>query len=170
MFRDLEIEGRANEIRNLTRGLPYRAEYRAKIRRAVGPQPQRRRMRQCPMGGINNDPAGSERNVMFSGDFGRDVRFHIDGGRAGLVMQPELFVRARDNGVGPHNVRMNRIWQDMEKPSRPCAIGGDQFFAVPHTGRHDPIACNEIRCQPASNTKTDDACRATRDRCAKSRA
>ena len=64
---------------------------------------------------------------------------------------------------------MNGVWKYLEECLRPCAIGRNYVFAAPNTRRYDPIACNEIRCQPAGNSKTDDARSAARDRCAKSR-
>ena len=43
-------------------------------------------------------------------------------------------------------------------------IGRNNVCIVPDTGRHDPVTRNEIGRQPPSDSKTNDARNAMRDR------
>lgn len=159
----------ADEIGKLVRVLPDRVEYRGNIWRAVEAQAQGRSGWKRSVGCIDDDTASNERNAMFCGNLGRNVRLHIDGSRPRLIIKLKLFRGAGYHGIRPHDVCVNGVWKDLNEALCPCAIGRNYVFAAPDTRRYDPIACNQIRCQPAGNSKTDDARGAARDRRAKSR-
>ena len=159
----------ADKIGKLARVLPDRVEYRGNIRRTVEAQPQGRGGWKGSVGCIDDDTAGNEWNMVLGGNLGRNVRLHIDSSRPRLIVKLKLFRGARDHGIRAENVCVNGVWECLEECLRPCTIGRNYVFAAPDTRRYDPITCNEIRCQPAGNSKTDDARSAVRDRRAKSR-
>ena len=82
------------------------------------------------MGRIDDDTAGDERNAMLGGDLRGDVRFHIDGSRARLIMEVKLFHRACDYGIRAGDVRVDGVRQRLEEPLCPCAIGREYALAV----------------------------------------
>jgi len=100
---------------------------------------------------------------MLGGYLGRNVRFHIDGSRTGLIIELKLFYGPRDDGIRPDDVCVNSVWQDFEKPLRPGAIGGEYLFTAPDTGRYDPVTRSKTGRQTAGDSKTDDSRRAARN-------
>lgn len=159
----------ADEIGKLVRVLPDRADYCGHIRRAVEAQAQGRSGWKHSVRCIDDDTACNERNAMFCGNLGGNVRLHIDGSRPCLIIKLKLFQGAGYHGIRADDVCMNGVWKDLNESLCPRAIGRNYVFAASDTRRYDPIACSQIGCQPARNSKTDDARGAARDRRAKSR-
>ena len=118
---------------------------------------------------IENDPAGGKGNPVRCGNLGGDVRLHVDGGCAGLVVQLEFFFRARDDIVRAGNVCVNGAGKDFKQPLRPGAIGRDHILATCDPGGHDPVARGEMGCEAARDSEADDARSAALDRGAQRR-
>jgi hypothetical protein len=119
--------------------------------------------------GIDDDSASRERDAMFGGYLGGNVRFHIDGSRSSLIVKLELFSRALDNSVGTNDVCVHGVRKGIKKPLRPGPVGRDYVVPSTDAGRYDPIPCREPRRQPAGDSETDDSRSATSNCGAQSR-
>jgi hypothetical protein len=106
---------------------------------------------------------------MLGGYLRGDMRFHIDGSRARLIVKLKLFGGAPHNGVRTDDVGVHGVRKDIKKPLRPGAVSRDYAVTTAHAGCYDPIPSREPGRQPAGDSETDDSRSATPDRGAESR-
>ena len=161
--RDVMIDCDAQQVGKLCRFLQDRAEYSRDVRGAIETQAQRCRRRKHPVGGIEDHAAGGKRDPVLGRDFRRNMRFHVDGSRPGIIVKLPLFPRALHHFIGPRDVRVYGARQHFKQSLRPGPVGGENTCAAGHAGRHDPIAGNEAGRQASGNSEADDPGRAARD-------
>src|SRR5215471_10123369 len=104
---------------------------------------------------------------MFGGDLGGDVRFHVDSGRASLIVEPKLFGGVINNRIRTNDMRVHRVGKNIEESWSPGAVGCDYVVTTAHARCDDPVTRREFRRQAAGDSKADDARRAAPDCCAK---
>ncbi len=164
------IGGHPQQRRQLARLADHAAQHRGDVGRSVRTQVDQRGRRQRPVRGIDDDPAGGERQAVGLRGLRRDMGFHVDGDARRGIAQRTLVGRLDHGGVDPGDVGVNGAAERLQQPPRPVAIGRIALVRRDDPRCHHPGAGGEVGRQPAGDAEADDAAGAARDRILQGRA
>ena len=115
------------------------------------------RGRNGPVGGVDDDADGGERQAVRGRKPGDEMRLHVHGHRPGERAQPSLIRGVRNDGVDADDRAMPSDRDHLHQLARPKRIGRPQDRMIDDRGCYHAIAGDKIGRESACDAEADDA-------------
>jgi hypothetical protein len=141
----------------LRRPREHIAHHRPNVGASVRTHANEGRGRNCPMSRIDDNAQRGKGKLVCGGNARDDVRFHVDRGRTGCLVQFALLRRLCDWLVNAYNRCVDGAGDLAEELARPRGIGSADGLRFAHRGSNDPISSTQVRGQSAGDAEADQA-------------